>query len=506
MPNAPTIEDTIFACASLPPSVIGGAGVAVIRISGTQAHNILGALLCGQALPPPRQLCLRSLYHPHNGDLLDKSMVVRFLAPHSFTGEDMVELHCHGGAAVLASIMAALGALGEEAHKNIRPAEAGEFTRRAVLAGKLDLTQAEAIADLVAAEGTAQQAQALAQMGGSLRRLFEGWRDRLVQVLAHLEAAIEFGTEDIDEAAVIAETLPLLPPLRAALADYYEDRRGMRLREGLRIVLSGPTNVGKSSILNALSGKEAAIVTPMRGTTRDVIEVAMILAGVPVVLVDTAGIRQTQDTIEGEGVRRALLQAEEADILLQVFSPDIKTDDLQENEPKIHENASKIDKMTQNIDKQTDKNNTKMTIENSQQENSLKLGNLTQNTSKNTQICIKIHNKCDLETKTDDDFDLKLSAKTGVGIDELLNLLENTIKTQFFTSNNAVLTRERHIQALGEAITALDRSIAAATDKIGIELVVEDIRLANRALGRVTGAVDVESLLDIVFADFCIGK
>ncbi len=448
---------------------------------------------------------------------MDKAMVVRFVAPHSFSGEDMVELHCHGGAAVLRSLLAALAAL-----DNMRVAEAGEFTRRAVLAGRLDLTQAEAIADLVAAEGSAQQAQALEQMSGRLRHLFEGWRHDLVQILAHLEAAIEFDAYDLEEKNDLAESniadinnnaLSLLPPLRESLAHYVADRRGVHLRDGLRIVLRGATNVGKSSILNALSGKEAAIVTPERGTTRDIIEVNMILAGVPVVLVDTAGLRETQDHIEREGVRRATIQAEEADILLDIVSPDTrgdkrgdtKTDYLHKKDPKNHKNTPKNTKITQNDPQEENQKSTPNTDEANNHNNILKLGNMTQNTAKNRQITIKIHNKTDLSAK-DDDCDLEISAKTGAGLDELVKMLENTIKTHFNRQDSAVLTRERHHFALNEAIVAIDRGLAAAQNGAGAELVAEDIRLATRALGRVTGAVDVESLLDVVFSDFCIGK
>ena len=253
----------------------------------------------GAACPPPREACLRRLTHPHSQDLLDEALVLYFAEPHSYTGEDVVELHLHGGVAVVASVLDALAAL-----PNCRPAEAGEFTRRAVLHGKLDLTRAEAVADLIDAETTAQQIQALGQLQGNLRDLFEGWRGELHTALAHLEADLEFADEDLP-GGIGRAALGTLPDLRDKIAVFIDDTRGLQLRAGLRVALLGAPNAGKSSLLNRLAGRDAAIVSARAGTTRDIIEIAMTLAGVPVTLIDTAGLRAAGDDIEREGVRRA---------------------------------------------------------------------------------------------------------------------------------------------------------------------------------------------------------
>ena len=267
---------------------------------------------CRNRAKPP----LRSLHNPKDGALLDEALVVRLQA-HSFTGEAMAELHVHGGLAVIESVLEALSAL-----PGLRAAEAGEFTRRAVLNGKMDLTAAEAIADLIDAEGGAQQKQALAQLRGGLRRRAEGWREGLKTLLAHLEADLEFADEDLP-GGIGQKALDGLPALQAELSGALSDDTGLRLRDGLRVALVGPPNAGKSSILNMLAGRAAAIVSARAGTTRDIIEVAMLLAGVPVTLIDTAGLRAAGDDIEREGVRRAIASAEEADIVVWVGAPDV---------------------------------------------------------------------------------------------------------------------------------------------------------------------------------------
>ena len=442
--------ETVFALST----GAGRAALAVIRLSGPEVETAL-AHLGVDKLAAPRQAVVRKLYDPEGGAVLDEALVLRFVAPHSFTGEDMAELHVHGGLAVTQSILAALAKL-----EICTPAEAGEFTRRAVLNAKMDLTGAEAIADLIDAEGGAQQAQALRQMSGSLRQLMEGWRETLKTTLAHVEADIEFADEDLP-GGLGQRALEGVPELAAAMQAHLQDTRGLALRDGLRVALLGAPNAGKSSILNRLSGKDAAIVSARAGTTRDVIEVAMVLGGVPVTLVDTAGLREAGDDIEREGMRRAKLQAEAADIRLLVLSPDTRA-------PQGEVEATQAADLV---------------------------------------IC----NKADLGAVPAAELGsfaggdtLSLSTLTGEGETALLAALQGLVTQRTGAKEAPVLTRERHRQALSEACTALERALAIADT--GLELAAEDLRLAQRALGRITGAVDIEQLLDIVFADFCIGK
>ena len=437
---------TIYACATAP----GRAALAVVRVSGPDCQAVLAGF--GATCPSPRQASLRRLIHPRTQDLLDEALVLYFAGPHSYTGEDVIELHVHGGAAVVASVLDALAAL-----PNCRPAEAGEFTRRAVLHGKLDLTRAEAVADLIDAETTAQQHQALGQLRGNLRDLFDGWRDELHTALAHLEADLEFADEDLP-GGIGRAALGALPDLRGKIAGFIGDTRGLQLRAGLRVALLGAPNAGKSSLLNRLAGRDAAIVSARAGTTRDIIEIAMTLAGVPVTLIDTAGLRAAGDDIEREGVRRALAAARDADIRVLVSAPDATAELPAEEKdlppPEFH-----------------------------------------------------LNNKSDLKSDTetsDEGVTHHVSALTGAGIDGFIDDLSAFLQENYAKTGGAVLTRQRHQQALAEVHAALTRAIHAETR--GLELAAEDLRLAARALGRLTGAVDVEALLDIVFADFCIGK
>ena len=437
---------TIFALST----VTGRAALAVLRLSGPETDAVLTRLGV-KKLPPHRQAGVRSLYHPETGALLDEALLLRFAAPHSYTGEHMAELHVHGGLAVTQSVLAALAASGQ-----CRAAEAGEFTRRAVGNGKMDLTRAEAIADLIDAEGGAQQGQALRQMQGALRDLFEGWRETLKTMLAHLEADLEFADEDLP-GGLGRGVLDGLSALRGDMQARLDDRRGISLRDGLRIALLGPPNAGKSSILNMLAGREAAIVSARAGTTRDVIEVAMLLDGVPVTLVDTAGLREAGDDIEREGVRRARAQAEASDINILVAS--IDTEIMDEALDEAMDEGLRVD--------------------------------------------LRLANKADLGLPKGV-FDLTLSAHDKDAAQPLLRALSDLVAARAGQFEAPLLTRERHRQVLAEAIDHLTRAEAAGA--VGLELVAEDLRLAQRVLGRVTGAVDVEQLLDIVFADFCIGK
>lgn len=436
--------DTIFALASAP----GRAGVQVIRISGPDAGAALSRLT-GRALPAPRQAALAGLRDPVTGELLDKALVLSFPAPGSFTGEDVVELHLHGGRAVLSAATQALSSLG------LRVAEPGEFSRRAFEHGKLDLTEAEAIADLVDAETAAQRRQALRQMEGALGQLYDGWRHRLTRALAHLEADIDFPDEDLPGGlsdAVRPVVVGLVTELSAHLAD---QGRGERLRDGISIAILGAPNAGKSSLLNAIARRDVAIVSNQAGTTRDVIEVQLDLGGYPVLLADTAGLRDAADQVESEGIRRALDRAAKADLKLLVFDggelPDPATLALADGD------------------------------------------------------AILVMNKADLPGAVAPLVGramLPLSARTGDGLPALLSTLEQAVAARYAPSGAPALTRARHRSALEECRENLHRALQAPLP----ELAAEDVRLAVRALGRITGRVDVEDLLDVIFRDFCIGK
>ena len=449
-------DHTIFALAS------GGAraGVAVLRLSGPGAGAALAALTPGKAPTVPRTASLRALRDPAGGEILDQALVLWFPGPGSFTGEDVAELHLHGGPAVVEGVLGALGRL-----PGLRPAEAGEFTRRAFLNGRLDLTQAEAIADLVAAETAEQRRQALDQAAGALGRIYDAWRGRLIAAIAHVEAGIDFADEDlpadIDRAARDA-----LAALAGEIAAHLDDgRRGERLRAGVHLALLGRPNAGKSTLLNLLAGRDAAIVSETAGTTRDVIEVHLDLGGVPVIVADTAGLRDSMDEIEREGVRRAAARADWADLKLIVLDrgdwPDVPAD----------LRALAADGRA-----------------------------------------LVLVNKADL-TPVDDPGDLDgvpvlaLSARTGAGVEAFVARLTAEVRGLALAGTGAAPgpTRARHRHALEEARAALAQALDGWSRQ-GSELVAEDLRLAARAIGRITGRVDVEDLLDVIFADFCIGK
>lgn len=437
---------TIFALATAPAR----AALGVIRISGPHAARALHDL-ARKSPPPPREARVRALSHPDTNAPLDEAMVLWMPGPHSFTGEDCVELHIHGGIAVADSILDALAT-----RDGLRPAEAGEFTRRAVLNGRLDLTEAEGIADLIDAESLAQQEQALRQMRGELGAVYEAWRDRLKTALAHLEADIEFADEDLP-GGLGAQAVANLSGIDAEIVSHLSDRRGERLREGISVAIIGAPNAGKSSIINKIAGRDAAIVSARAGTTRDVVEVALMLVGVPVSLADTAGIRDAGDDIEREGVARALKRADAADIRILVVAPDAPpaeaADLLQPGDFCV---INKIDLGPSNV-------------------------------SAPPGVSL-----------------VSVSAQTGEGIAGLIDALTQAVGARFGIGERPALTRARHRAALEEARAHLQRALASAD--VPLELVAEDLRLASRALGRITGRVDVEALLDIVFSDFCIGK
>ena len=422
----------------------------MIRISGQNAAQTVETLT-HKPVPPPRNAVLRRLYSPVDDRQIDQALVLFFVAPASFTGEDCVELHIHGGGAVIAATLDALSRL-----TGLRSAEAGEFTRRAFDNDKLDLTQVEAVADLIDAETEAQRRQALRQMDGALGRMYEQWRARLMRALAYMEAELDFPEEeDIDQnrLAHSRESLVgLLVEMRQHLADA---NRGERLREGVTIAIIGPPNAGKSSLINALARRDVAIVSHQAGTTRDVVEVQLDLAGFPVTLADTAGLREAVDEVEAEGVRRALDRAQRADLVLSLW--DATTGVPSEVSREIAGRE-----------------------------------------------CLRIANKKDLVEAGEFESDFVVSVKTGSGMDALSEGLTNHVRRLFDAGQGEkpALTRVRHRQAVEKASEYIELAIAAPA----LELASEELRQAALALGRITGRVDVEDLLDVIFRDFCIGK
>lgn len=445
------MPETIYALAS----ARGRAGVAVVRVSGAGALESLRALTGMQEFPF-RHALLRKIIHPVSRETLDHALVLAFESPQSYTGEHVVEYHLHGGVAVINGVLGAL-----EVCSGHRMAEPGEFTRRAFENGKMDLTEAEAVADLINAETQMQKAQAMAQMGGVLSVLYDGWREELTKILAYVEADLEFPDEDLPE-GILPQILPRISNLAAEIDAHLNDRRrGERLRDGISIVIIGAPNVGKSSLMNLLSRRDIAIVSDLAGTTRDVIEAHLDIGGYPVILSDTAGLRPDQvgseghDLIESEGMRRALLKAQEADIRILLY-------DASAEEPDPHTRALEGRGCT-----------------------------------------VSVLNKCDKDVRCSHTKDaVKISVTTGQGVEQLLSVLENRIQDLIGVRDAPALTRVRHRTALNDCHASLRRSVQAALP----ELAAEDLRLAIRDLGRIVGRVDVEDLLDVVFRDFCIGK
>lgn len=445
------MTDTIFAPATAP----GRAALAVVRLSGPRSRAAVVAL-AGSA-PAPRRASLRKLVAA-DGGVIDEALTLWFPGPASYTGEDCAEFHVHGGLAVVDALVTALADLG------LRLAEPGEFTRRAFQNGRLDLAQAEAVADLIDAETTAQARQALDQLGGGLSRRYDAWREALIESLAVLEAAVDFPDEDLPQ-DVAARARPhlrrLLAELNAALADA---DRGRRVREGFRVALIGAPNAGKSSLLNGLARRDAAIVTATPGTTRDVIEVPMVLGGYKTLVADTAGVRETEEAIEAEGVRRAQAWAAGADLRLWVVDGHASDGSWR----FAHDLVQPGD------------------------------------------LCVM--NKADLPESLDGGraraaalaLDLEIldvSMKVD-GAETVRRALESRVVAALAASEFPAATRLRHAESLGEAAARIERALAQPEP----ELAAEDVRLAARALERVSGRVDPEAVLDRVFSSFCIGK
>lgn len=439
-------SDTIYALSSAQ----GRAGVAVFRVSGSNAKFAIERI--AGVSPKARVATFAKLKTP-SGEAIDEAVVLYFAGPASFTGEDVAEFQIHGGRAVIAALQETLSRLG------CRLAEPGEFTRRAFENGKLDLTQAEGVADIIEAETQMQRVQALKQMGGALSSLTQSWREKLLRILAHLEADIDFPDEDLPP-HIVQSRLETLRQLNKEIAAHLADnRRGERLRDGFSIAVLGAPNAGKSSLINALAQRDAAIVSARAGTTRDIIEVHLDVAGIPVILADTAGLRETHDEIEEEGIKRALKRANDADLTIVMFDATTTPDG-------------------QSLALLNDKS-------------------------------IAVVNKVDEATPPSSALLPKpfyISAKTGKGIAELLDALAKRLKNIVENQVAAPLTRARHREALTHCQQHLQRAINAYDTGKAPELVGEDIRLATRALARITGAVDVDDILDIIFREFCIGK
>lgn len=438
------MKTTIYAL-STPP---GRSGIAVVRLSGPRSGDILTQLVRA-ALPAPRQASLRHL-RAADGEVFDQALVLWFPSPASFTGEDCVELHLHGGAAVIDGAISAIEAAGGIL------AQAGEFTRRAFENDKLDLTEAEGLADLIEAETEGQRKQALAQMSGSLKLFYEGWREALIAVLASIEGEIDFPDEaDVPDALSHRAYEPVSALLNSIEEHLADGRRGERVRNGFSIALIGAPNAGKSSLLNRLAGREAAIVTDIPGTTRDIVEVRLTMAGFPVVISDTAGLREAVDAIEAEGVRRALDRAEHADLRIGVAD--------------ARSEAELLDLKGRLLD-----------------------GDLL------------VLNKRDLVPDQEGGAGFRVSANTGAGIDALEARIEAIVRERLGARELPALSRARHRRAVEAAQSALVRCRERLAD--APELAGEDARLAVRALESLTGRVDVEDILDRVFSQFCIGK
>ncbi|MCV0428882.1 MAG: tRNA uridine-5-carboxymethylaminomethyl(34) synthesis GTPase MnmE [Roseibium sp.] len=449
------MAETIYALSSgAVPS-----GVAVIRVSGERTTEIIGAM--AGRLPKSRKAMLATLRDPLSTDVVDEALVLYFEGPNSFTGEDVAEFQCHGGRAVVSRMLAILGSFDD-----CRPAEAGEFTRRAFDHGRMDLTEVEGLADLIAAETESQRKQAVRQMGGALGNLYDGWRKRLIHMRAMIEADFDFADEEDIPGSVADEVWSEAADLHREIADHLErSKSGERLRSGLQVVLMGAPNAGKSSLLNAIAGRDVAIVTEEAGTTRDVIEVHLDLGGYPVTLVDTAGLREASGIVEREGIRRAEAKGWEADLILWAVEPGgVDFDDPSSGLPE----------------------------------------NLRQ------QVPVwKVRTKGDLETHPKQDSsgtiqEIACSSKSEAGMSPLFDRLTRFAEETISLGEAPLATRERHRYFLKECLAGL--KTAVDSEFVPTELRAEDLRRAADALGRITGRIDVEDLLDVIFRDFCVGK
>ena len=436
--------DTIYAVAS----GAGKAAISVVRVSGPACGTVLATMLRRPVLA--RRASLRQLCSPSTGEVLDQALVLHFPGAASFTGEDAVEFHLHGGRGVVTAVLRALGQI-----ESLRPAEPGEFTRRALMAGKLDLAEVEGLADLIDSETEQQRVQAIRQFSGGLTGHVTLWRECLLGALALVTAEIDFGEEgdvpaDLSK-SVREKAAEVLDYLDTALAQH---KGAERVREGVSIVLAGAPNSGKSSLLNALAGREAAIVSEHAGTTRDLVEVALDIAGVPVWLVDTAGLREAEGPIEAEGIMRAKARAARADLVLWLTAADQGAIDLPPNL------SADLWRVTTKIDLGRDP-------------------------------------RCGA--------DLAVSVLSGAGLEALVTRLGDYVRDRLPHEGVALLTRKRHVLACESARCALLRVVQSEVSQ-PLDLIAADLHEAARALAQVIGLIEVEQVLDDIFSRFCIGK
>ncbi|KAI8360048.1 tRNA modification GTPase TrmE [Mortierella sp. GBAus27b] len=472
--------DTIFALSTHP----GKAGVAVIRVSGPQAKTVrdrqLSMTPATSPLPEPRYAVTRKLLCPQTNEFLDKGMVIWFPGPRSFTGEDTVEFHCHGGKAVVDSVLRGIGSVDQQ----VRLAEAGEFVRRAFDNDKLDLTEVEGLADLLNAETDAQRRLALRQADGGLKNLYENWRAQLIQSMALIEALIDFGEDENIEDDVYDKVVAKVGALYSDIKYHTDDgRRGEILRDGIHVTIFGPPNAGKSSFLNFITQRQAAIVSSIPGTTRDVVEVSLDIGGYPILIGDTAGLRSSQDEIEMEGVRRAQDRIRMADINIAILPI---TDFMSTSEVGVN-----------------DDDNSKCNVD----------PTVLDALRKNPRTLVLI-NKLDLSGTDVEKIMFRIrsqllwgiSCQTGDGVRQFLQDFIKILKEKFETSltGSTSITQYRHRKHLENCLQSLEAFLNLGPDDI--VLGAEELRHAASDLGRITGRVDVEEVLDVVFREFCIGK
>ena len=442
---------TIYALSSGP----GIAGVAVIRVSGEDTSKVI-KLITGKDLPVPRVATLREMNNINTNELIDEGLVIWFPGPQSYTGEDLAEFHVHGSRAVIAALHTSISKI-----KNCRLAEPGEFTKRAFQNKKINLMKAESIGDLISSETEIQRKQAIKIMNGKSSDKFNSWREKLLKILSHVEAKIDFPDEDLPQ-DILLEIKQTSEQVLKEIIKILEDQKvGERIREGFKIAIVGPTNAGKSSLLNYLSKRDVAIVSEVAGTTRDVIETHLDLDGYPVIISDTAGIRDSKNEIEKKGIKLALNRAEEADLRLVVIEPKnldftgFLKDLFDENSILV---INKSDLLQKNLDKQIKK-----------------LDHVLISIIKNSNL------------------------------DILINKIKNKLKNKFISSEDILITRERHRQHLEQCVEHL-KNFGDKKKNDDLDKGAEDLRLATRHLGMIVGKVDVEEILSSIFNDFCIGK
>lgn len=445
-------NQTIYALST----VFGKSGVAIIRISGSKAADIISTMTdMDKTKVKPRYAHFVRLYHAKSKELLDKCLLLYFKGPNSFTGEDVIELQIHGSMAVIGVVMDSLAQM-----EDYRLAEPGEFSKRAFYNNKMDLTEAEGLADLIDAETSEQQKYAIRQMDGGLKNLYEGWRETLVAILSHLEAYIDFPEEDIPQ-DIASNMENTVFKLKEDIKNHLQgDNIGERLREGFRVTIIGSPNAGKSSLLNQIAKREAVIVSDIAGTTRDAIDIHLDLGGYPVMFTDTAGLRETSEEIEQKGIALAYKKAKQADLVIYLF--DALKDCAQDIEKYKKEFSDKLVVVANKQDKISSERIAELQ----------KAG------------CLVI------------------SAKQNTGTDKLLSVIKEHISSRFTSNSGLLISRRRYREALKNTLEFLNDF----NFEKEIELTAEDIRLAAREIGKITGRIEVEEILDKIFGSFCIGK